>query len=73
MQVKSLFETDLPTIFLLRRKALGLNQSELAKKLGLSTMGLSHLETGNRELKLTMLEKWAEVLGLEVLIEVKQK
>ncbi|MEK6881158.1 MAG: helix-turn-helix transcriptional regulator [Nanoarchaeota archaeon] len=73
MQVKSFFETDIPTTFLLRRKALKLNQNDVAKKLGLSTMGLSHLETGGRGLKLTMLEKWANVLDLEVYIEVKPK
>ena len=73
MQIKSLFETDIPTILLLRRKALRLNQSDVAKKLGLSAMGLSYLETGKRELKLTLLEKWTKVLGLEVFIEVKPK
>ena len=73
MQVKSFFDTDLPTTFLLRRKALGLTQADVAKKLGFSTMGLSHLETGNRELKLTMLEKWAEILDLKVFIEIKPK
>lgn len=73
MQVKSFFETDIPTTFLLRRKSLGLNQSEVAKQLGLSMMGLSHLESSNRELKLNMLEKWAKILNLEILIEVKPK
>ncbi|MEK6878169.1 MAG: helix-turn-helix transcriptional regulator [Nanoarchaeota archaeon] len=73
MQIKSLFETDIPTILLLRRKALRLNQADVAKKLGLSAMGLSYLETGKRELKLTLLEKWTKVLGLEVFIEVKPK
>ena len=73
MQVKTFFNTGLPTTLLLRRKALGLTQSEVAKKLGLSTMGLSHLETGSRELKLTMLDKWIKVLDLELYIEVKPK
>ena len=73
MIVKSLFETDLPTILLLRRKELGLNQTDVAKRLGLSTMGLSHLETGGRELKLTMLEKWAKALSVDIFIEIKPK
>lgn len=73
MQVKTFFNTGLPMTFLLRRKALGFNQSDIAKHLGLSAMGLSYLERGTRDLKLKMLEKWAKILDLEVFIEIKPK
>ena len=73
MKIKSLFDTDLPTTFLFRRKKLGLTQKEVAKKLKISAMQLSHLELGKRELKLSMLDKWAEILGLEIVMEVKEK
>jgi len=73
MQVKTFFNSGLPTTLLLRRKALGLTQSEVAKKLGLSAMGLSHLERGSRDIKLIMLDKWIKILDLELYIEVKPK
>ena len=73
MQVKTFFNSGLSTTLLLRRKALGLTQSEVAKKLGFSAMGLSHLERGNRDIKLIMLDKWIKILDLELYIEVKPK
>lgn len=73
MKIKTLFETDLLTTFFFQRKKLKLTQKEVVKKLKISVMYLSYLEHGERELKLNLLDKWAESLGLEVLVEVREK
>lgn len=44
------------------RKALGLSQEELAEKSGISVTHMSHIETGNTKLSLTVLVKIAETL-----------
>lgn len=66
-------EESLVHILMLRRKQLGINQEILAPKLGLSAMGLSYLERGTRELKVSLLELWAKELGLEVEIRLSKK
>lgn len=48
-------------------------ESDLASKLNLSAMGLSHLENGSRELKISVLELWAKELGLELEIKLTVK
>jgi transcriptional regulator with XRE-family HTH domain len=70
--MKIIVEDKLIDILKLRRKQLNLTQEELAVKLGLSTMGLSYLESGSRGLKLELLNLWAKELGLEVEISVKE-
>ena len=47
----------------------GITQVTLAKKIGISAMGLSHYETGIRFPNLKKLDKWAKALGLEVYVE----
>ena len=49
----------------LRRKR-GLNQSELAKKLGLSTSAIGMYEQGRREPSITILVALAEELGITI-------
>lgn len=44
------------------RKAMGLSQEELAEKTGISVTHMSHIETGNTKLSLTVLVKIAETL-----------
>jgi len=68
--MKIIQEVDLRMALLLRRKQLGMKQADLAKMLGLSTMGLSYLERGTRKLKLETLDKWANTLGYEVKLEL---
>lgn len=63
-------EDSLVTILKLRRKQLRISQEELGKKLGLSAMGLSHLESESRSLKVDLLELWAKELGLELEIKL---
>lgn len=50
-----------------RRK---IKQSSLAKKLGISPMGLSHFERGTRIPRLDQLEAWANALAYEVHIKI---
>ena len=58
---------------MVRRQRLGFTQKELAKKMHISPMGLSHFETGTRYPNLKWLEIWANVLGAEIKLEIKEK
>lgn len=71
MKITSPYNTNLPFTLLVKRKTLKLTQKEVAKKLGVSVNYLSRMELGKKEPKLSLLDKWAGVLGLEVLIEVR--
>lgn len=44
------------------RKVHGFSQEELAEKIGISTTHMSHIETGNTKLSLTVLVSIAQVL-----------
>ena len=55
---------------MIRRQRLGLTQKEIAKKIRISPMGLSHFETGTRYPNLHWLETWANALGAEVEIKI---
>lgn len=47
------------------RKARGLTQNELAEQLGISTIHLSHIETGSTKLSLSVFVKISEVLKIQ--------
>lgn len=47
------------------RKAFGMSQEQLAEKVGISTTHLSHIETGNTKLSLTVLVDIAETLSVQ--------
>jgi len=70
--MKVLVEESIQQVLRLRREQLRLTQAEVGEKLGLSAMGLSYLERGSRNLKVELLELWAEELGLEVEIRLKE-
>jgi transcriptional regulator with XRE-family HTH domain len=53
------------------RRYKDIKQEDLAKDLGISCMGLSYLERGEREIKLDFLIKWAGRLGLKVNINLE--
>ena len=56
-----------------RRRSLDMTQTELASRLGISEMGLSHLEKGVRELKVDFMYQWANELGSDFrVVEEKQ-
>ena len=48
------------------RRERGVTQVFLAKRIGISYMGLSHYETGIRFPTIKKLDNWAKALGLEV-------
>ena len=53
-----------------RRKRLGLNQSELAKIMGISSFAVSHLENDGREHpRVTTLIRYAAAVGLELTLK----
>lgn len=47
------------------RLKLGLSQLELAERVGASSMMISHIETGDRRLRVDQLPVFAEALGVE--------
>lgn len=55
-----------------RRKELGITQPHLAELAGISTNTLYKLERGQSNPSLEVLHKLAEVLGLELKLEVKR-
>ena len=52
-----------------RRRALGLSQQALARKLGISQSHLSDIETGQRVLSTDRLLEILNLLGLELLVQ----
>lgn len=56
-----------------RRKLLGVSQPELSDMAGVSINTLSKLEKGEGNPTLDVLAKLAEVLGLELRLEVKKQ
>ena len=55
-----------------RRKSLKVTQPDLAELAGISVNSLYKIERGEANPTLDMIEKIAEVLGLEVKLEVKR-
>ena len=56
-----------------RRKELGITQPHLAELAKVSTNTLYKVERGHGNQSLDVLNKLAEVLGMELLLEVKKK
>lgn len=56
-----------------RRKELGFTQPHLAELAGISTNTLYKLERGQSNPSLEVLNKLAEVLGMEIRLEVTKK
>lgn len=50
----------------LARVEKGLSQEQLGQKIGYSAMGVSHIENGERKLKIEDLQKIAKELAIEV-------
>lgn len=51
-----------------KRKIKRINQTFLAKKIGVSAMALSFFESGKRFPRIDIFEKWCSKLGFEVII-----
>lgn len=60
------------TVIKTRRKELGITQPHLAELAGISTNTLYKLETGQTNPSLEVVQKIAEVLGMEIKLEVKK-
>ncbi len=48
------------------REEAGLSQEELGEKVGYSAMGISHLENGDRKIKIEDLQKIAEAIEAQI-------
>ena len=57
-------------ILCVRRVALGMSQSELAKRMGTQQSCISELENDCRDVRLGTLERWSEALGLRVRVSL---
>lgn len=55
------------------RKQKGLTLEEVAQKIGVSFMAMSHYELGRREPKIERFEKWLKVFGLKLVVEEEKK
>ena len=69
-------KTDIPeyAIFLRQaRSARKMTLSDVAKRIGISYMAMSHYELGRREPNLSKFEKWLKVFGLKLVIELENK
>ncbi len=67
------YKTELPLILRGIRDFERISQEKVAEALGISLMGISHKELGRRSIKLNELNKWAEVLGYDIIIKLKKK
>jgi len=54
------------------RKALKLSQADLSQKLGIQQGHISRVEQGKVDIRLSNLQEWARILGLEVILIPKQ-
>ncbi len=55
------------------RQRAGLTQAQLAEAIGVTRITISHIETGKFELKISMLEKICDALGVEMCIFLDRK
>jgi y4mF family transcriptional regulator len=63
---------DMGTAIKKRRKALKITQPHLAELAGISVNSLYKIERGEANPTLDLVEKIAEVLGLEIKLEIKK-
>lgn len=63
---------DIVGIIKERRNLLGLTQQDLADYTGLSTRIIKSVESGKGNPSLSTLSKIAEILGLEIVLKVKE-
>jgi predicted transcriptional regulator len=55
-----------------RRRELGLSQTEVAARMGTSQSAVARLETGQGDVRLSTLERYAAALGSEVIVMVAE-
>ena len=59
-------------ILYLRRKQLRMTQEEVAEKVGVTFMQISHLEKGRRQPKIDTLNKWTKSLKINIIITLEE-
>ncbi|MEL6346621.1 MAG: helix-turn-helix domain-containing protein [Myxococcota bacterium] len=59
--------------FIQIRESQGLDQKDVARRMGLSTGSISHKETGRRQAALDELTAWADALGCELRVELHEQ
>ena len=67
-QIKSLPQAT--NLLKKRRKKLGISQTELAQYCNLSRSGISLIELGEKDIRLTTLLKICKILGVEMTLEL---
>ena len=67
------YEVSLVEKLRARRRAMRMSQQKVAKKLGMSYMNVSHIERGRRGIKLDTLMKWAQILNLQLEINLLER
>jgi transcriptional regulator with XRE-family HTH domain len=76
MKLSQKVKNDIPDYAILlrqSRKQKGWTLEDVAKKLGVSLMAMSHYELGRREPKLWKFEKWLSLFDLELTVDFKNK
>lgn len=63
--------TELANIIRKRREELNITQKDLAEMSGVNLRSISNIESGVSNPSLEVLNKIAEILGLEIVIKVK--
>ena len=73
MRIQHPFQNDIASVLRTLREKSGKSQKEVAKVIGTTSMSISHKELGRRGVRLGELEKWVDVLGYKVEIELLPK
>jgi len=66
-------DIDLTSALLTIRREHHIRQEDLAKMLGISAMYVSLIENGKREMKISLLERWANALNHSVEITLSER
>ena len=64
-------EIELGHVIMLRRKSLGMSQSDLALKTGIQQANISRIEKGRSNLTITQLKRIANALGTNISIRLE--
>jgi len=72
---KQITYTDIKTLGQLlrnRRKSLNLNQQELADLCNLSLNGISKIERGDSDIRISTLQKIGQFLGIQIILRLEE-
>ena len=63
---KNEFDVKLGSVLKKHREKLGIYQSDIAKRIGVSTMAVSYWESGKRSMYASHLRDYCHILGLTI-------